>query len=136
MGSRGSYIKAGGFTEYKYKTIMRYNNNRFVILKDATKSVKSPEMSNSKWAVYVTLAKSGDIRSVSFYNGSRRKYKQIDFLHEHDGISPHVHHIDPLSKDMRSGKTTALTSKEKTKVTSIFNFYKNHNLKELSKKTR
>lgn len=59
MGSRGSYIKAGGFTEYKYKTIMRYNNNRFVILKDTTKSVKSPEMSNSKWAVYVTLAKRG-----------------------------------------------------------------------------
>ena len=136
MGSRGSYIKSGGFTEYKYKTIMRYNNNRFLVLKDPKQSVKTPEMSNSKWAVYVTLAKSGDIQSISFYNGSRRKYKEIDFLHTHGGVAPHIHYIDPLSKNMRTGKWEPLTTKQKNKVASIFNFYERHNLKELAKNSR
>jgi len=136
MGSRGSYIRAGGFKEYKYKTIMRYNNNRFLVLKDPKQSVKTPEMSNSKWAVYVTLAKSGDIQSISFYDGNRRKYKEIDFLHTHGGVAPHIHYIDPKSMDMRSGDWDKLTTKQKSKVRSIFSFYERHNLKELAKKSR
>lgn len=50
-------------------------------------------MSNSRWAVYATLGKNGEIKSVSFYNGSRKKYKEIDFKN-HKGMAPHVHAFD------------------------------------------
>ena len=131
MGSRGQSLKTGGFTVYNYKTLMRYNNVRFVMLKDKTKrNVKLPEMSNSKWAVYATLGTDGEIKSISFYNGSRKKYKEIDFNHYHDGMKPHVHIIDPNAKNMRSGVARTLTVREQKKVDSIQNFHKKHHLKE------
>lgn len=110
---------------------MRYNNVRFVMLKDKTKrNVKLPEMSNSKWAVYATLGTDGEIKSISFYNGSRKKYKEIDFNHFHDGMKPHVHVIDPNAKNMRSGIARTLTVREQKRVDSIQNFHKKHHLKE------
>jgi len=78
MGSRGQAIKAGGFKEYHYHTIMRYNNVRFIVQNDG-KSIKLPEMSNSRWAVYTTLGKNGKIKSVSFYNGSRKNSRKLIF---------------------------------------------------------
>ena len=132
MGSRGQSIKGGGFTDYNYKTLMRYNNTRFVMLKDKSKkNVKLPEMSNSKWAVYAALGADGDIKSISFYNGSRRKYKEIDYSHFHNGMKPHVHIIDPNAKNMRSGIARALTDREKSRIATIERFYKKHHLKEL-----
>ena len=130
MGSRGQALKVGGFVSYNYKTIMRYNNVRFVMQKDKSKvNVKLPEMSNSKWAVYATLGSDGEIKSISYYNGSRRKFKEIDFSHYHDGMKPHVHVIDPNAKNLRSGTTRGLTTKERKKVYKIMKFYKIHNLK-------
>ena len=128
MGSRGQAIKSGGFTVYNYKTLMRYNNTRFIMLKNKS-SIKTPEMSNSKWAVYATLSKSGEIQAISFYNGSRRKYKEIDFLHAHNGLTPHSHAIDPKNIDMRKGKATKLTKREQNRVYTIMRFYKKHDLK-------
>ena len=114
MGSRGQALKSGGFSVYSYKTLMRYNNTRFVMLKDkAKKNVKLPAMSNSKWAVYAALGADGDIKSISFYNGSRKKYKEIDLSHFHNGMKPHVHIIDPDAKDMRNGIARAPTEREK-----------------------
>lgn len=82
MGSRGQAVKTGGFTVHNYKTLMRYNNVRFVMLKDKSKrNAKLPEMQNSTWAVYATSGTDGEIKSISFYNGSRKKYKEIDFNH-------------------------------------------------------
>ena len=50
MGSRGQALKKGGFTAYNYKTLMRYNNTRFIVQKDFAKNnVKIPEMSNSNF---------------------------------------------------------------------------------------
>lgn len=131
MGSRGQFLKAGGFTVYNYKTLMRYNNIRFVILKDKTrKNVKLPERSNSPRAVYATLGTDGEIKSISFFNGSRKKYKEIDLSHFHNGMKPHVHIIDPNSLNMRSGIVRELTSYEKKRVDSIISFYKKHHIKE------
>lgn len=132
MGSRGQALKSGGFSVYNYKTLMRYNNTRFVMLKDKSKkNVKLPAMSNSKWAVYATLGADGDIKSVSFYNGSRKKYKEIDLSHFHDGMKPHVHIIDPNAKNMRSGIARAPTEREKSRIATIERFYKKHQLKDL-----
>lgn len=132
MGSRGQALKSGGFSVYSYKTLMRYNNTRFVMLKDkAKKNVKLPAMSNSKWAVYAALGADGDIKSISFYNGSRKKYKEIDLSHFHNGMKPHVHIIDPDAKDMRNGIARAPTEREKSWIATIERFYKKHQLKDL-----
>lgn len=132
MGSRGQALKSGVFSVYSYKTIMRYNNTRFVMLKDkAKKNVKLPAMSNSKWAVYAALGADGDIKSISFYNESRKKYKEIDLSHFHNGMKPHVHIIDPDAKNMRSGIARAATEREKSRIATIERFYKKHQLKDL-----
>ncbi len=129
MGSRGQSLKSGGFTAYNYKTLMRYNNTRFIVQKDFTKkNVKVPEMSNSKWAVYTTLNSDGNIKSISFFNGGRKKYKEIDFTHFHNGLKPHVHIIDPKAKNMRSGIARNLSAREKRRVDTIFRFHEKHNL--------
>lgn len=114
MGSRGQALKTGGFTKINYHTIIRYNNTRFIVQNDI-RSVKAPEMSNSRRAVYAVLSKTGNIQSVSFFNGSRKKYKEIDFIKPHKGLLPHVHVINPDKKDMRDGTTRILTSKEEKK---------------------
>ena len=79
MGSRGQALKTGGFKEYRYHTIMRFNNIRFIVQNEG-RSIKLPEVSNSKWAVYATLGKDGQIKTVSFYNGNRRKYNRQPFF--------------------------------------------------------
>lgn len=132
MGSRGAYLKAGGFTEYNYKTIIRYNKVRYVVQTNG-KPVKIPERSNSPRAVYVTLSKKGDIQSITFYRADRRLYKEIDFLHKHDGMSVHVHEIDPYATSFRTEEARLPTKKEWSKINSIKRFYTKHNVKELSK---
>ncbi len=135
MGSRGQAIKSGGFTIYNYKTLMRYNNVRFVMQKDTAKSIKVPEMSNSKWAVYATISKKGDLQSISFFNGSRRKYKEIDLIQAHHKLLPHVHSIDPNEIHMRDESNyRALTKKEFSRVRRIKEFFLKHHLKELYQK--
>lgn len=131
MGSRGQALKTGGFREHNYKTLMRYNNVRFVMLKDkSVQNVKLPEMSSSRWAVYTTLGTDGEIKSINFYNGSRKRYKDIDLSHYHDGMRPHVHIIDPNARNMRSGTTRDLTTREKMRIETIRRFHKKHHLKE------
>lgn len=130
MGSRGAFIKAGGFKEYRYKTVIRYNNVRYVSQTDG-KSVKIPERSNSPWVIYATLSRTGELQSISFYRGDRKLYKEIDFLHSHNGIKVHVHEIDPLSKSFRTGVTRLPTTREQSKIRQIQNFYNRHKVKEL-----
>lgn len=135
MGSRGQAIKSGGFTNYNYKTLMRYNNVRFIMQKDTAKSIKVPEMSNSKWAIYVTISKKGELQAISFFNGSRRKYKEIDLIQSHHKLLPHVHNIDPNAINMRDESNyRALTKKELNRVRSIKEFFRKHHLKELYQK--
>lgn len=133
MGSRGAYLKGGGFKEYRYHTIMRYNNVRFVVQNEGS-SIKLPEMSNSRWAVYATLGKNGEIKSVSFYNGSRKKYKEIDFKN-HKGMAPHVHAFDQkigLRDDKRIPPRKP-TAREMNRVQHIVDFYERHDLQSKSK---
>lgn len=86
MGSRSQSLKSGGFVEYSYHTLMRFNNVRFIV-QNKKRSIKLPEMSNSAWAVYVTLGKKGEIKAVSYYGANRKKFREIDFK-EHYGMTP------------------------------------------------
>ena len=132
MGSRGQVLKKGGFKRYDYHTIMRCNNIRFVV-QNKGKNVKVPEMSNSPWAVYVTLASNGNIKTVSFYNGSRKQYKAIDIA-DHHGLGTHVHILNPnTSLRVEGGPVRAINNYEKNRLNKIKDFYKRHNLHDISK---
>lgn len=133
MGSRGQALKTGGFKEYRYHTIMRFNNIRFIVQNEG-RSIKLPEVSNSKWAVYATLGKDGQIKTVSFYNGNRRKYKEVDII-DHKGLGTHVHTCNPktslrIDDKVAPGKPT---SYEINRITKIIDFYERHDLKEKAK---
>lgn len=131
MGSRGQALKSGGFTEYRYHTIARYNNVRFVAQNNANENFKLTEMSNSPWAVYVGVNNNGIVKTITFYNGSRKKFKEIDIDKAHHGLSPHVHECNPKTSLRIQGlEARALTKKEENKVKKILAFYKKHNLKE------
>lgn len=132
MGSRGQVLKTGGFKEYRYHTISRFNNVRFVVQNEG-KSIKLPEMSSSRWAVYTTLRRDGKIKSISFFNGSRKKFKEIDFK-EHYGINPHVHAFDAKTglRDDERVEPRKLTGYEEKRIQRIVNFYKKHGLAEIA----
>ena len=134
MGSRGQALKTGGFKVTNYHTIMRYNNVRFIV-QHVGKRVKLPEMSNSKWAVYVTLGKGGEIKSVSFYNGSRKKYREIDIA-DHKGLGIHAHDCDPkTSVRYKFVEPRKLTSYEWNRLSKIIDFYNRHDLQDKAEKS-
>ena len=134
MGSRGQALKTGGFKVTNYHTIMRYNNVRFIV-QHVGKNVKLPEMSNSSWAVYTTLGQKGVIKSVSFYNGSRKKYKEIDSA-DHKGLGIHAHDCDPkTSVRYKFVEPRKLTSYEWNRLSKIIDFYKRHDLQDKAEKS-
>lgn len=134
MGSRGQALKTGGFVEYKYHTIMRDGNTRFIV-QNKNEPVKLPEMSNSENVAYVTLGRKGDIKSISFFRG-RKKYKEIDIDHRHEGLKPHVHTCN-VKESIRDETIPVriLTKHEKTRVQKIIDFYNANGLKEKAKKS-
>ena len=130
MGSRGQALKSGGFTEYRYHTIARYNKVRFVVQNDNWIShFKLTEMSNSPWAIYAGINGDGILKTITFYNGSRKKFKEIDLDKAHHGMLPHVHECDPKTSMRIKGKEPRpLTTKEKNKVDKIVEYFNKHNL--------
>lgn len=129
MGSRGQSLKRGGFTEYKYHTVARYGKVRYIVQNDSGANFKLTEMSNSPWAVYAGINRKGLLKTVSFYNGSRRKYKEIDLDNPHRRLSPHVHECDPATSLRIQGREPRpLTAKEKDKISGIVEFFRKHNL--------
>lgn len=129
MGSRGQALKTGGFVEYKYHTIMRDGNTRFIVQNEG-KNVKIPEMSNSENVVYATLRCDGKLKSITFFKG-RKKYKEIDFCHFHDGLKPHVHTCNAkTSLRDDSVPVRLMTTREKNRTQKIIDFYNANGLKE------
>lgn len=134
MGSRGQALKSGGFTEYKYHTIARYNNVRFIVQNsDWNSHYKLTEMSNSPWTIYAGVDSKGILQTITFYNGNRKKYKEVDLTKPHHGMSPHVYECDPkLSLSLKDKEPRLLTTKEKNKVNKIVDYFIKHNLSKFA----
>ena len=134
MGSRGQALKSGGFTEYRYHTIARYNKVRYVVQNDPSANFKLTEMSNSPWAVYVGISHEGKLKTITFYNGSRKKYKEIDLDRPHKKLLPHVHECNTsTSLRIKEKEPRPLTTKEQNKVAKIVSYFNNHNLSKYAK---
>lgn len=129
MGSRGMAIKGkkGGFKQYNYHTVLRINKFRFVMQnKSVTGRVKLPEMSNTPWAKYVTLNADGRLKSVTLFNGNRRKYLEIDFDKPHNKISPHAHDCNPKTSIRNSEGRPLQGKRERDLAAKVIAMYKKH----------
>ena len=132
MGSRGQALKSGGFKEYRYHTIARYNKVRFVVQNgDWNKHYKLTEMSNSPWAVYAQIDSKGNLNTITFYDGSRKKIKEIDLDKAHHKMLPHVHECNSkTSLRIKGQEPRPLTKKEQNKVNKIVEYFKKHDLSQ------
>ena len=127
MGSRGQFLETGGFAEYKYHTVLRHNEVRYLKQNNVKDSIKNPEMSNSKGVVYAVIGKKGNIKSISFFNENRHKYKQIDLDKPHKGMLIHVHTCDPqTSKRDNSIPIRVPTDEEMEYIQSIIDYFKDN----------
>ena len=127
MGSRGQFLETGGFTEYKYHTVLRHNEVRYIMQNNVKDSIKNPEMSNSKGVVYAVIGKKGNIKSISFFNENRHKYKEIDLEAHHKGFLIHVHTCDPnTSVRDDSIPIREPTDEEMKDIQSVVDYFKDN----------
>ena len=125
MGSRGQFLETGGFTEYKYHTVLRHNEVRYIMQNDGGKSIKYPEKSNSKGAVYAVIGRDKKLKGISFFNENRHKYKEIDLEAHHKGFLVHVHTCDPeTSLRDNSIPIREPTDEEMKDIQSIIAYFK------------
>ena len=98
MGGRGA---SSGMSDKgkrygtEYETLKSVSNIKFVRYKDS-KSAKTPQETMAKGRIYVTVNNQDKLKSITYYDESGKRYKQIDLDHEHriDGgyVKPHTHY--------------------------------------------
>lgn len=98
MGGRGA---SSGISDKgkkygsEYTTLYESGNIKFVRYNDA-KSAKTPQETMTKGRIYVTVNNNNEIKAITMYDKSNKRYKQIDIMgNEHiiDGNKtlPHTH---------------------------------------------
>lgn len=131
MGGRGAssgVSNKGKKYGTEYKTLLKKSNIIFVKYNDS-KSSKTPMETMTKGRVYVTVNNEGKLSSITYYDNSGKRKKQIDLLQAHKGIIPHTHHGYIHSEnDSRKGASN-LTTKEKNMVDRIQKLWYNKNRK-------
>ena len=92
MGSFRSYIEqTGTFEKLIYSTVAREGDLKVVVLNATENQIKPIELSNSANSIYAIKNDKGKITSINFFDEDKRKTKQIDLKHKHQGMIPHVH---------------------------------------------
>lgn len=97
MGGRGS--SSGISVKEKpygteYTTLYQSGNIKFVKYNDSSSS-KTPMETMTKGRVYVTVNSQNELKSVTYYDKSNKRFKQIDIDHTHNVNGnleqPHTH---------------------------------------------
>ena len=100
MGSNGA---ASGIDPYKgrggkptvygseFTTLHIAGDVKFVTMADNLESVRTPMETRSPGRVYATVTKGGDVSAIATYDSNGVKKTQIDLLHKHQKLVPHVH---------------------------------------------
>ena len=92
MGSFRSYNEqTGTFEKLIYSTIAREGDLKVVVLNANENQIKPIELANSANSIYAVRNEKGKITSINFFGADKRKNKQIDLQHKHQGIIPHTH---------------------------------------------
>ena len=92
MGSFRSYNEqTGTFEKLIYSTIARDGDLKIVTLNTSENQIKPIELANSANSIYAVKNDKGKITSINFFGEDKKKTKQIDLQHKHQGIIPHTH---------------------------------------------
>ena len=98
MGGRGAssgISDSGKVYGTEYTTLHQSGNIKFVRYNDS-KSAKTPMETMTKGRVYATVNAKEEVKAITFYDKSNKRYKQIDIkgkVHYIDGkpALPHTH---------------------------------------------
>lgn len=131
MGGRGA--SSGRSVKDKvygteYSTLNKANNIKF-IKQNKAKNAKVPMETMTKGRVYAVVDSNNEIASISYYDISNKRTKQIDLKHEHKGMKPHVHHGYFHNENDSKKGASKLTTEEKKMVERVNKFWLNRNKK-------
>lgn len=93
MGGRGAssgISENGKLYGTEYTSLMQSGNIKYVRYLGST-SAKTPMETMTKGRVYATVNEKDEVTSISYYSKSNLRFKQIDLMHYHKGMKPHVH---------------------------------------------
>lgn len=105
---------------------MQSGNIKFVAYNDSG-SAKAPQETMTKGRVYVTINKSDEPTSITYYDKTGNRTKTIDMKHDHNELKgEHAHHgYNHNENDGKKG-ATRLNPKEKRMVERIKKIWYNH----------
>lgn len=121
MGGRGSssgVSDSGKPYGSEYSTILTSGNIKFV-RQNRANNAKAPLETMTRGRVYVTVNNKNEISSISYYDNSNKRTKQIDLNHEHQGMQPHVHHGYFHNEYDTLKGASRLTTEEKSMVERV-----------------
>ncbi|CDA74275.1 putative uncharacterized protein [Ruminococcus sp. CAG:579] len=123
MGGRGSssgISDKGKVYGTEYSTLYQSGNIKFVRYNDST-SAKTPMETMTKGRVYVTINAKDEVSSITYYDNTNKRKRQIDLTHAHNGKKPHTHHGYIHDEN----GTTGLTVEEKKMIDKVKNEWYN-----------
>ncbi len=123
MGGRGSssgISDKGKVYGTEYSTLYQSGNIKFVRYNDST-SAKTPMETMTKGRVYVTINAKDEVSSITYYDNTNKRKRQIDLTHAHNGKKPHTHHGYIHDEN----GTTRLTVEEKKMIDKVKNEWYN-----------
>ena len=92
IGSFKSYNdKDGSFKKYLYYTVSSEGKYKLVKPLPDNKSSKPIEFAHSENSIYGVINDKGKLQSIQAFGADKNKIYQIDLLHSHDKMQPHVH---------------------------------------------
>lgn len=134
MGGRGasSGMSRRGGKEYSYgtefQTVLKDGNIKFVKVRAG--SARTPMETMTKGRVYVTVNQNDNLKSITYYDTSGKRVKQIDLDHSHKGMQLHTHHgYEHKENDGPKGATN-LTAEEKKMVERVRHLWYNRHGKQ------
>ncbi len=93
MGSRGSFLKEGGFSSpAKWHTVNYVDGIKVLAPKDSKASISLPERSNTPGTAYVSHRKDGTFDQYICFDNNRMPVYRIDYGMHNGKKSLHVHY--------------------------------------------
>ena len=131
MGGRGAssgVSDSGKPYVSEYNTVYQSGNIKFVKQVNAS-NAKAPMETMTRGRVYATVNDKDEISSISYYDNSNKRTKQIDLTHDHQNMKPHTHHGYYHSEHDGKKGATNLTAEERKMVDRVKRLWLNKNKK-------
>ena len=110
MGSRGSFLKSGGFsTPAKWHTVDFVDGIKVLEPKDPKASISLPERSNTPGTAYLSYRKSGVFDQLRVFGEDRIPQFDIDYGRHQGKLSLHVHYY---KNGVRAGGSEVIVLKK------------------------